>query len=488
MDKVTAIASIAYGFAGFELNPEERLVSHAGEPVKLGARAFDVLMALIERRDRTVTKDELFDIVWPGLVVEESNLQVYVSALRKLFGQGVIATIPGRGYRFVAPLDDRAKVTQALAEAVSSNLPQQRTQFIGRARELAQCTALLRDTRLLTLTGVGGCGKTRLALQLAQQQLSSFTGGIRFVDLAPLQDAQGVVSALAGVIDVRERVGAPLLDRIVEQLSPRRALILFDNCEHVIDAVVDLCDALLDRCPHLKIVTTSREGLGLDGEQLYSVQQMSLPATHDLAAMDASEAVRLLLDRARLATPDLQLNEGNAPVVADICRRLDGIALAIELAAARTTMLSFEAIRDRLDDRFRLLSGGRRALPRHQTLLATMQWSYELLSPDEQHMFRHLAVFSGGSTLSSAACVAGSADEYEALQVLTRLHDKSLLQVDRDGLAQPRYRMLETVRQYAQERLQDAGEGEAARDRHLAYFVALAEQAEAESTGPAEGA
>ncbi|HEY1391940.1 MAG TPA: winged helix-turn-helix domain-containing protein, partial [Methylibium sp.] len=322
MDDISA--SPAYGFAGFELSPRERTVSLAGAPVKLGARAFDVLMALIERRERTVTKDELFDIVWPGLVVEESNLQVQVSALRKLLGQGVIATIPGRGYRFVAPLDDRARAPWAPAVETPNNLPQQRTHFVGRAKELAQCSALLRDTRLLTLTGVGGCGKTRLALQLAQQQLDTFVDGVRFVDLASLQEAQGVAGALAGVIDVRERVGSPLVERMVEYLSLRRELILLDNCEHVIDAVADLCEALLARCPQLKIVATSREGLGLDGEQLYSVQPLSLPTTPELQAMDASEAVRLLVDRARLAVPDLVLDERNAAVVADICCRLDG--------------------------------------------------------------------------------------------------------------------------------------------------------------------
>ena len=240
MNQTSTATVPAFGFSGFELRPRERAVLHGATPVKLGARAFDVLMALIERRDRTVTKDELFDLVWPGLVVEESNLQVQVSALRMVFGQGVIATIPGRGYQFVARIEDAAKAA-APHDGVPNNLPQPRTHFIGRARELTQCAQLLRDARLLTLTGVGGCGKTRLALQLAQQHMEAFADGVWFVDLAPLQGAEGVASALAGVLGVHERVGMPLLERMAEQLAPQRALIVIDNCEHLIDPVAGLC-------------------------------------------------------------------------------------------------------------------------------------------------------------------------------------------------------------------------------------------------------
>lgn len=483
----TAPNPAAYGFAGFELKPLERAVMQAGKPVKLGARAFDVLMALIDRRDRVVSKDELFDIVWPGLVVEENNLQVQVSSLRKLLGPNVIATIPGRGYQFVSPLETAVGPAPA-ARATVHNLPQQRTPFIGRAAELARCTGLLRDTRLLTLTGIGGCGKTRLALQLAQQQLEAFPDGVWFVDLASLQDAERVAGPLATVLDVREVTGTPLITRIAAHLADRRVLVVLDNCEHVIDAVAGLAETLLARCAGPKFVVTSREGLGLAGEQIFPVRPLSLPATDDLAAMNASEAVRLFVDRARLAIPDLVLDERNAAAIGDICRRLDGIALALELAAARASMLSFDEIRARLDDRFRLLTGGSRSLPRQQTLRATMQWSHDLLSPAEKKLFRQLAVFAGGWTLAAAARIVDAADEYEALELLTRLHDKSLVQVERDAAAQPRYRMLETVRQYAQERLNESGESDAVRTRHLHYFVALAEQAAKELAGPDEGA
>lgn len=457
----------------------------AGTPVKLGARAFDVLMALIERRDRPVAKDELFDLVWPGLVVEENNLQVQVSTLRKLFGPNVIATIPGRGYQFVCALQTAAR-RAAPSRATPNNLPQQRTRFIGRGAELAQCAHLLAETRLLTLTGIGGCGKTRLALKLAQQLLDDFPDGVWFVDLAPLQEAGRIAVPLAQVIGVHERPGTSVVERIAEELTAQRALIFVDNCEHVIDAVAGIAETLLARCAELKFIVTSREGLGLTGEQIFSVRPLSLPATDDLEAMNASEAVRLFVDRARLVIPELVLDRQNAGAIADICRRLDGIALAIELAAARAVMLSFEEIRVRLDDRFRLLTGGR-ALPRQQTLRATMQWSHDLLAPAEQRMLRQLAVFAGGWTLAAAARIADIADEYEVLQLLTRLHDKSLVQVDRDDAGRPRYRMLETVRQYAQERLDDAGESNAVRMRHLHYFVALAEQTAAEMAGLDEG-
>ena len=480
-------------FGRYEILPTTRQLLADGVPVKLGARAFDVLAALIERHERVVSKDELLDVVWPGLVVEENNLQVHISALRKLLGPQAITTIPGLGYQFTAThnfdANNAIQAATSTSSAIPHNLPSQRTHFIGREAALAECARLLKDVRLLTLTGIGGCGKTRLALRLAQQQRADFADGVWFVDLAPLQDAQRVALAVASAVGVREEAGTPLIDRLTASLATRRMLIVLDNCEHVIAATAELVDALLARCAGLTIVATSREGLGVAGEQVVSVRPLSLPAAGaDREAIQDSEAVRLFVDRARLVLPEFAVDEQGAPAIAEICRRLDGIALAIELAAARVKMLAVEEIRARLDDRFRLLTGGSRTLPRHQTLQATLQWSHDSLTPQEQKLFRQLAVFAGGCTLAAATQVADTTDDYAVLELLTHLHDKSLLEVDRDGSAQPRYRMLETVRQYARERLEEAGDGDAVRDRHLRCYVALAEEAEPQIFGPQQGA
>ena len=483
-----------YRFGPFRLDATRRQLWVADAPAKLGARAFDLLLILVERRDRMVSKSELLDTVWPGLVVEENNLQVHISALRKLLGPTAIATIPGRGYQFTAVLDDdREPATTAPAgdsgtRPVPHNLPLQRTHFIGREAALADCARLLHDVRLLTITGIGGCGKTRLALELAQQQRETFADGVWLVDLAPLQDAQRVAHALAFVVGVREEAGTPLIDRLSTLLAAQRMLIVLDNCEHVLDAVAELVDVLLARCAGLRIVATSRESLGVSGEQAFYLRPLSVPAGTDLDAVQYSEAGRLFIDRARQTLPEFEADARCTPAIADICRRLDGIALAIELAAARIKMLSVDEICARLDDRFQLLSGGARALPRHQTLHATLQWSHDSLTPPERRLFRHLAVFAGGCTLAAATCVAGATDECAVLEGLTQLHDKSLLEVDRDGAGPPRYRMLETVRQYAVERLAEAGEADAVRTRHLGYCVELAEASEPQILGPDQGA
>lgn len=463
-----------YRFERCEVRPGERQLRVDGVPAALGARAFDLLVALIERRDRVVPKAELFDAVWPGLVVEENNLQVQVSSLRKVLGPNAIATVPARGYQFAA----RLHADDAVAARVHpNNLPHARTRFIGREAALADCAALLGDTRLLTLSGIGGCGKTRLAQELAQRELPRFPDGVWFVDLGPLQEAQRVPATLAATLGVQ-------VGQLVDHLKSRRTLVVMDNCEHVIGAATHSIETLLASCGALKVIATSREVLGTAGEQVFAVRSLSLPATADLDEVRQSEAVRLFVDHARLVVPEFDVDEYNAGAIAEICRRLDGIALAIELAAARVRVLQIDDIRARIDDRFRLLTGGSRALPRHQTLHATMQWSHDLLTAREQQIFRDLAVFAGGCTLAAAAHVAGrDADEYDVLERLTALHDKSLLLVDRDAQAQPRYRMLETVRQYAEERLNEAGESDEARTRHLRYYIALAESAEPELWG-----
>jgi predicted ATPase/DNA-binding winged helix-turn-helix (wHTH) protein len=503
-----ASADTPLRFDRFELHPAERVLRVRGKPVTLGSRAFDLLLVLAQRHERLVTKQELLDLVWPGLVVEEHNIATQISTLRKLLGATAITTLPGYGYRLTAvrssvPDLPAASPVPSAPPPLRHNLPEPRTRFIGREAALADLARLLPSTRLLTLTGIGGCGKTRLALQFAQQQRAAFADGVWFVDLAPLKDAQRVVSTCAAVLGLREEGDRPLMQRVLEHLAARRTLLLLDNCEHVIDGVAAVVDALLSAAAGSAagactastgttgtvILATSREGLGVAGEQIYPVRSLSLPATAELSAVQSAEAVRVFVDRARLACPDFEVGADNAAAIVEICRRLDGIALAIELAAARVPMLPVAEIAARLDDRFRLLTGGSRALPRHQTLYAAMQWSYEQLSPPEQRMLCRLSVFAGGWTLQAAAEVAPTADEYEALALLTVLHDKSLLAVDRtDAGGLPRYWMLETVRQYAMERLHERGEGEDARGRHAAYYVAWTEAAEPHVRGPDQDA
>jgi predicted ATPase/DNA-binding winged helix-turn-helix (wHTH) protein len=474
-------------FGAIEVRPVERQLLIGGATVSIGARAFDVLLALIERRDRVVTKNELLDLVWPGLVVEENNLQVQISSLRKLLGPNVIATIPGRGYRLT--LRESAVHTPPPAQiALPHHLPAERTRFIGRAAELQMCETLLRDTRLLTITGIGGGGKTRFAVELAKRQCGAYADGVWFVDLAPLQDGSRVVLAAAAPFGVQERPGVPLIERLAQRLAAWHALIVLDNCEHVLAAAAELIDTLLDACAALTFVATSREALGLAGEQCFALPPLSLPAEQPANDPRDSEAVRLFIDRAQLLRPDFAPTRADANVVGDICGRLDGIPLAIELAAGRIKVLSAEQIRARLDDRFRLLTAGQRNVPRHQTLQAAIQWSYDLLAADERQLLDTLSVFAGGWTLDAAVAVAGSeGNEAEILDRLTRLIDKSLVVVERTAGGGLRYHLLETVRQFAQQRLDAGGDADAVHSRHLDYFVPLAlKQSESLTPAPAQ--
>jgi predicted ATPase/predicted Ser/Thr protein kinase len=399
--------------------------------------------------------------------------------------------------REMGPVASSASLATARAIPVAAgprhNLPRQLTSFVGRERELADCARLLDQARLLTLTGAGGCGKTRLALRIAEAMLDGYPGGVWFVDLAPLTDASRVAHAVAAAVGVREEPGKSPAETLAAHLAPRRALVVLDNCEHLLHACADLVATLLAAGPGLRVVATSREGLAVAGEQAYAVPSLALPpagAAPPLDVVAASESVRLFVERARLQQSEFEIGAENAAAVAEICRRLDGIPLAIELAAARVKVLAVEEIRAKLDDRFRLLTGGSKtALPRHQTLRATIQWSYDHLSAEERDLLRGLAVFAGGWTLAAAAAVCGAGrDEFEVLDLLSHLVDKSLVLVASGADDGTRYRFLETMRQYALEKLDDAGEGAAMRSRHLEHFHALAERAEPALWGSEQGA
>lgn len=363
-------------------------------------------------------------------------------------------------------------------EAIPNNLPQQVTSFIGRERELAEVPALLEGARLLTLLGVGGIGKTRLSLQIGANVMDAYPDGVWLVDLAPLVDATFIANAVARVLAVREEAGQPLPETLCRHLRGRRLLLILDNCEHLLDGCTQLVDAVLRAAAEPKIMATSREPLRLAGEQTYPLPTLSLPAPGASAeAIGRSEAVHLFVERGRLQQPGFVLTERQAPTVAALCAHLDGIPLALELAAARIRTLSVEDINARLGDRFRLLSGGsRNTLPRQQTLRALIDWSFDLLADEEQTLFARLAAFAGGWTLDAAeAVVAGNGIlRDDVVDLLASLVDKSLVVADDDS---NRFRLLETIRAYAREQLQGGSDEAAANDRHLSYFLTFAETA-----------
>ncbi|MGH3901975.1 MAG: ATP-binding protein [Pseudonocardiaceae bacterium] len=373
-------------------------------------------------------------------------------------------------------------------DTVPNNLPGELTSFVGRRAELARIGDSLERARLLTLTGSGGCGKTRLALQTAADTMDRHPDGVWWVELARLEDATLVPAAVIGALGLREVPGRTLLDTLIEHLRARRTLVVLDNCEHLLAACAELADALLRTCASLTILATSRAPLGVPGEITWRVPSMSLPAEPRrklIEAMRLSDAVSLFIDRATQVHPNFAITAANAPAVAQICHDLDGIPLAIELAAARVRVLAPAQIARALSDRFRLLTGGARTvMPRHQTLAASIDWSHDLLDDGERAVLRRLSVFAGGWTLDAAeqVCSGKGIDRYDVLDLVTGLIDKSLITTDDQG-PQTRYRLLETVRQYATARLVDAGEVDDLRDRHLAYHLGLVETAEPQVVG-----
>jgi predicted ATPase/class 3 adenylate cyclase len=368
-----------------------------------------------------------------------------------------------------------------------NNLPIQVTSFVGREYEIAELKQTLTKTRLLTLTGSGGTGKTRLTLQVATEILDRFKDGVWFVELAPITDPMLVPNTVANILGVREESGRSLMTTLMDWFSDRELLIILDNCEHLLDACARFIDAVLRGSHETRILASSREALGIAGETAYRVPSLPTPNPKEqlsIEQLEECESVQLFIERATQTIPTFKITNATSPAITQICHRLDGIPLAIELAAARVKVLSVDQIAERLDDRFRLLTGGNRtSLPRQQTLRALIDWSYHLLSEHERILFRRLAVFVGGWTLEAAEAVCGSPkgeiEPVDILDLLTHLVDKSLAIVETTG-KESRYRRLETIRQYARERLFESEEAAQMRDRHLGYFRALAEKAEIE--------
>jgi predicted ATPase/class 3 adenylate cyclase len=370
------------------------------------------------------------------------------------------------------------------------NLPLQLTSFVGREKEIVQVKRLLLGDRFVTLTGPGGTGKTRLAVQVAAELLELFPDGVWLVELASLADPLLVPQTIAATLEIRESSGRPIVTLLTDYLRSKEILLILDNCEHLLSASAQIASTLLQSCPNLCILATSREALDIPGEMSFRVPSLSVPDMHHtppIETLSQYESIRLFVERAEAIQPEFELTTANASSVAQICRRLDGIPLAIELAVARVKMMPVEQVTARLDNRFRLLTGGSRtALPRHQTLQALIDWSYDLLSDAERILLQRLSVFAGGWTLEAAEmiCAGDAIERDDVLDLLTQLVNKSLVIPDHELDTEGRYHLLETIRQYARERLMEASDGGVEiRERHLHYFLELGEQAEPELRG-----
>ncbi|MFO1303987.1 MAG: winged helix-turn-helix domain-containing protein [Burkholderiales bacterium] len=475
-----------YRFGAVEIRTQSRQVLLDNHEAVIGARAFDVLVALIERAGGLVTKDELLELVWPGLVVEENNLQVHVSALRRLLGPEAIATVPGHGYRFAA---DVTRIDAAPAHppqrVARHNLPAQITSFVGREDDLARLRALLPGHRCVTLTGPGGIGKTRLALELAASVAEAYRDGAWLVDLVPISDGALAAGAIAAALGIRAEGDRSIVESLRRFVADREILVVLDNCEHLAGACALLAAEMTRAGPRVSVLATSRQPLQVTGEVAYAVSSLPMPGEREdsVVSVGAFAAARLFVERAAAAAPAFALTARNAPLVARICRDLDGIPLALELAASRVRVMPVDALAAHLGDRFRLLkSAGAAALPRQQTLRGAIDWSYDMLEAAERLVFQRLAVFAGGFTLDAAEAVTAGEGiaEPDVPVLLGQLVDKSLVVFDATN---DRYRLLETMRQYAQERLSAAGERDRVRDRHLRYYAGLGAWARRELDG-----
>jgi predicted ATPase/DNA-binding winged helix-turn-helix (wHTH) protein len=527
-------AKRVYEFGRFRIDAEERLLFCDGERQKLTSKAFDTLVVLIENQGRLLAKDELMSQVWPDSFVEDNNLAQCISLLRRVLGEDpsgrdYIETVPRHGYRFSAEVRAFADESDAAekeaeetadgspeveiveesssqqtmsatpgaasldshdAESYQTNLPVPLTPFIGRKSEMAAVERLLRreDVRLLTLTGPGGTGKSRLALKVADNLKGEFPDGVFFIALEPITDPNLVTSVIAQTLGVKESGDVSLAEALKKYLKHKRMLLILDNFEHV-TAAAPLVSNLLMAAPNITLLVTSRAALHLSGEHEFQVPPLRLPDLESLPPvselLDCS-AVALFAQRAMAAKSDFLLTDKNARAIAEICTRLDGLPLAIELAAARIKLLPPQAMLVRLESPFKLLTGGARDVPaRQRTMRETIAWSYELLEKPEQSLFRRLSVFIGGFTLEAAEAACDALDDcgVDIHDGVASLVDKSLLQQMEQVGGESRFVMLETIKEYGLECLKAEGEREIFRQRHASYFLQLAERAEPELGG-----
>lgn len=476
----------AIHFGPYRIHPLQRLVLEAGRPLRLGRRAVDILLILLEQAGNVVSKQELIARVWPKSVVEDGNLRVHMAALRKALGDGqagqrYIVTVAQRGYSFVAPLSIEPMTIPAdgIPQSQGHNLPLRRTRMIGRQALIDALVQQLPQQRFITLTGAGGIGKTTVALRVAELLIGHYRDGIRLLDLGPLSAPSMILPNLAALLDLTPAEHAPLLT-LARSLQARQLLLVIDNCEHLLDDIALISETLLRHAPDLHILTTSREALRAEGEYVQRLEPLACPpATGNRAQALGYPALQLLIERAMSHQDSFALSEAELPLAIDICQRLDGIPLAIELVAAQIERFGLPGLLVQMEDNFRLLTRGRRsALPRQQTLRATLDWSFDLLSPCEQICLRRLAVFRGGFSLASAAAVIAGEQiaPAEVLGSITQLVAKSLLNVE-PGDDEMVYRLLDITRTYALEKLSVAAELDTTRERHAARCLALMEQA-----------
>ncbi|MDR0241705.1 MAG: helix-turn-helix transcriptional regulator [Burkholderia sp.] len=451
---------------------DRREIRSNGKLLRIGSRAFEILELLIQANGALVSKDEIMQHVWPHTVVEENNLQVHIASLRKALAgdRNLIVTVPGRGYRLVAGRDDgepSVRPATLRPAAVPSAL-------FGREETLADVLAALQVARVVTLVGAGGIGKTRIAIEAAARAEGRFPEGTVFVSLAAVACPHFVPDVLAGAFGIAQATGPLTLDAVLASVARRRMLLVLDNCEHLLDAAAQIASALTDADDGLCVLATSREALRIQGERVCPVPPLDVPderaAGHD--AMNAS-AVQLFVARACAADPRFPLDARSLSLMASVCRRLDGLPLAIELAAARAAVLGIDVLAVHLDDHFRLLTGGfRTALPRHQTLQAMYDWSYRLLSDAERLLLRWLGVFQDSFSIEAVREIVGTNGPAGAdlLDTIAGLVSKSLLILEIVH-GTPRYRLLTTTRAYAQQQLEVQGEYPAAARSHLGYFL-----------------
>jgi predicted ATPase/DNA-binding winged helix-turn-helix (wHTH) protein len=481
-------------FGRFCLHGRRRELLADGVAVPIGSRALDILLVLMEARGELVTKDELMDRVWPNTFVEENTLHFQISAIRKVLGEDrdCIKTIAGRGYRFVSEITDtisqhdavfaRAAPAPCPAARPPTNLWAPTSNSIGREAQLRDAADLVRVNRLVTLVGIGGTGKTHLGIELARHLLPEFADGVWIVELGAVSNPDFVLPAIAATLGVAGDPASP--GHLVAALASRRLLVVLDNCEHVIDTVAYIAEAFLQGSATVQMIATSREPLRVNGECISQVSPLDVPAEDvvDFDEISQYGAVKLFIARARAAAPRLSPDERFGAAMAKICRRVDGIPLAIELAASRAAVLGIEPLAAGLDQGFDLLTGGRRtAMPRHQTLRATLDWSHALLTEAEQVVLRRLAIFAGGFRLDAASGIAANATitRTDIVDCFAELVMKSLVSADMDGSV-VRYRLLETTRAYMLEKLAASGERNEIARRHAEYYRDLFQRAAVE--------